>query len=290
MTDPTRLTVEPLQRQDERVLQQKGRKAIERNFNTLQSLSIEYINPESLFPNAYNPNRQSEEEFELLLASMSEDGFTQPVLVQRTTREIIDGEHRWRAAVRLGLKEIPVVFTDMTEAQQRIATLRHNRARGSEDIELTIQLLKDLQSIGAIEHAIDSLGIDDKELNLLLGDLPAPDANASENFRQAWVPAPPNIQSVRKLEENVFEVASPTLEAAKARLEIKLNNLPNDAEEERQVLLKTETTWHSIPVTFDANTAPLILEVLGQDAPAKSLLQLCRYHLKVSGVPVEDWK
>src|SRR5690606_944115 len=95
----------------------KGRKAIEKKARKLETLSIEYVDVDSVSPNTYNPNRQSEHDFELLVKAMTEDGITQPIIVQRSTRQIVDGEHRWRAAKHLGYTQIPVVFVDMTEEQ-----------------------------------------------------------------------------------------------------------------------------------------------------------------------------
>ncbi|MHB8736497.1 MAG: ParB/RepB/Spo0J family partition protein, partial [Terriglobales bacterium] len=120
--------------------------------------------------------------------SMREDGFTQPVVCQRATREIVDGEHRWRAAQVLNLPQIPVVFVDMTAEQMRIATLRHNRARGSEDIGLSAQVLRDLRDLGALAWAQDSLELDDTEVNRLLEDIAPADALAGDEFKPAWVP------------------------------------------------------------------------------------------------------
>src|SRR3954464_7927057 len=75
----------------------KGRAKLEKKNNVLTRLQIEYVPYDSIHPNTYNPNRQSDHDFELLLASITEDGFDQPILVHRESREIIDGEHRWRA-------------------------------------------------------------------------------------------------------------------------------------------------------------------------------------------------
>ena len=43
--------------------------------------------------------------------------------------------------------EVPVVFVDMTREQMRVSTLRHNRARGSEDIDKSADVLKDLRPV-----------------------------------------------------------------------------------------------------------------------------------------------
>ena len=134
----------------------KGKAEVEKKNKVLEALNVQYVTHDQIVPNTYNPNRQSEDEFELLKRSMSEDGFTQPIVcVKHEDQEgmfrIVDGEHRWRCSKELGYDEIPVVVTPMTYEQARIATLRHNRARGSEDIELTSEVLRDLEKLGALD-------------------------------------------------------------------------------------------------------------------------------------------
>ena len=131
-------------------IRDRGRREVAKKANALETLKVEYLPVGVLCPNSYNPNRQSEADFELLLRSIREDGFTQPIVALREGNVIVDGEHRWRAARKLGMAEVPVVLVDMTLEQMRIATLRHNRARGSEDIELSTELLRDLRGLGIV--------------------------------------------------------------------------------------------------------------------------------------------
>lgn len=283
MTENTRSTVEPLKRQEVRTLQEKGRSIVEKKISTLKVLTVEYVKPDSLAPNNYNPNVQTERDFELLLSSMSEDGFTQPILVHRKTRTIIDGEHRWRAAHRLGLTELPVVFTDMTPEQMRISTLRHNRARGSEDIELTIEVLKDLRELGALEHAVDSLGMSDKEINALLDDLPAPEKQAAGEHSSAWV------VDVKDNSEHKLDRANKTVSYSTAAHTVtddvreQLDGISD--EEERQVIMKAvQSRIVRVEFKLDTTFLPLVERVLGMKHQAQRLLQLCAYHnMKVNG-------
>lgn len=101
-----------------------------------QEIRVDYVPIDSLKPNDYNPNRQTEEEFELLVRSIIDDGCTVPIVVNRGTNVIVDGEHRWRACAVLGYLNVPVVYVDFTESQRRNATLRYNRARGTEDMRV----------------------------------------------------------------------------------------------------------------------------------------------------------
>lgn len=149
---------------------------IDKNFNTLEKLEVTYININLIRVNSYNPNQQTEHEFNLLLTSITEDGFTTPIIVQQDYT-IVDGEHRWKACKQLGYTEIACVIVNMTPEQMRIATLRHNRARGSEDIDKTVAVLREIEKLGALEHAKDSLFIDTYTLDQLFLTIPDPNAN-----------------------------------------------------------------------------------------------------------------
>ena len=71
------------------------------------------------------PNRQQprkafdEEKLEELSASIKTYGLLSPILVQKRDGyyEIIAGERRWRAALKAGLKEIPVIIRDYSEKE-----------------------------------------------------------------------------------------------------------------------------------------------------------------------------
>lgn len=262
--------VEPI----ERPVKRKGGKNIniDKKYNTLSTLKITYVPIDTLYPNDYNPNRQSEREFELLLKSMEEDGFTTPIVAQSDTKMIVDGEHRWRAAKRLGYTHIPVVLVDMTAPQMKIATLRHNRARGSEDIELTIKVLQDLRTLGALDHAVDSLNMTEVELNTLIDDLPGPELMAGEEFNQAWLPSDAQqtetavykktgeIHVAAKTQKLREEVAG-QLEGAQSLMEI------GDRSKKRGVDFLTVT------VIVSGDKAAFVRQVLGE-TPAETLLKI----------------
>ncbi len=143
------------------------RALVDRNNKRLEKLEVEYVPIKSISVNPYNPNRQSPHDFEMLCRSIATDGFTQPIIVNRSLMQIVDGEHRWRALQELGFDECPVVMTDMTAEQMRISTLRHNRARGKENTDLIIELFKELDAMGATGLAVEELMLDPAELEKL---------------------------------------------------------------------------------------------------------------------------
>lgn len=252
------------------------KKAIEKANQKLDVLEIEYVALTAITPNEYNPNRQSDHDYELLQRSIREDGFTQPVIAHRETKQIVDGEHRWRAAHSLGMDTIPVVYVDMTAEQMRISTLRHNRARGSEDVDMSAAVLRDLRELGALDWAQDSLMLDDSEMNRLLDDIPAPEALEGEEFSEAWEPvaARTSVADVAAGSATNYDVTM-TPEAAAAQREMRKQIEKAETEAQRQQIRK-EADLYRITVVFQGEQAALVRTVLGEDEPAVKLLELCR--------------
>lgn len=253
----------------------KGRRAVEKGTaHRLEALKVEYMSIDSVKPNGYNPNRQSDRDFDLLLRSMREDGFTQPIIAQRATRMIVDGEHRWRAARELGLPEIPVVLVDMTDEQMRVATLRHNRARGSEDVELGADVLRDLRELGALDWAQDSLAIDDAELDRLLVDADAATQLASADFGEAWSPTRVGMAGSEASFMAGRASYSDAADAKNTRDRATLEAAPDDAARiPIEHLIRTGN--FRVVLTFEKEDAALVRSVL-EPKPAQRLLEMCR--------------
>jgi len=249
---------------------QKGQAAVEKQNTALDQLTIEYRPVDQIKPNDYNPNRQNTHEFTLLCRSIEEDGFTQPVIVG-ADGVIVDGEHRWRAAQHLGMEQIPIVVVPMEGAQARIATLRHNRARGSEDLELSVSVLRDLEKLGALDWAADSLDLADAELDRLLSDIPAPEALAAEEFSEAWVPD--GSKGARTADSATAQYdATPAALSSARENEARLRDAKS--EEERQAI-KRDNDVYRIALSFSGDEAITVKAILG-DTPAATLLDLCR--------------
>src|SRR5438045_6741 len=68
---------------------------------------------DAIEPNPWNPNAMDKAMFEKELASIRKYGFVDPLTVREVDfighrhYEIIDGEHRWKAAKQLGYAELP---------------------------------------------------------------------------------------------------------------------------------------------------------------------------------------
>jgi len=89
----------------------------------------------SIVPNPYQPRREfSEEELADLTASLRENGLLQPIVVRPASGapgrwELVAGERRWRAGMRLGWKEIPAVVRDVDDRTLLVLALVENLQR-----------------------------------------------------------------------------------------------------------------------------------------------------------------
>lgn len=109
----------------------------------LNQLKIEWVEREAVRPNAYNPNKMHPQTRRLLLQSLLEDGWTQPI-VTLPDHTIVDGEQRWTVA---GMKVEPSDIQDIIEKME---------TRREEGIEVSQSILDRLYtSRDRLADAID---------------------------------------------------------------------------------------------------------------------------------------
>ena len=241
----------------------------------LGTLKVEYFPVDAIKPNDYNPNRQSTHDFEMLCKSIAADGFTQPIVVLRETMQIVDGEHRWRACKALGHKEVPAVLTDMTPEQARIATLRHNRARGTEDAALAADVLKDLAALGAADFAQEELALDDAEMQRLLGDMPEDELKGLEIPDVGEDQLGPTGAGLTDTDREHHTDTTADQRRAKEKI------LAGAKKQEESDMKQADRVYKLVTVYTDKE-AELVKRVLGADAgnyPA-AILELCRQEQK----------
>lgn len=130
---------------------------------------IEHWSVDELVPYDRNPRTHSEAQIAKLAASIAEFGFTNPVLVDRGSREIIAGHGRLAAARWLGLDVVPVIpFEHLTEAQRRAYVIADNRLAldAGWDDEL---LAAELEALGEEGFDLSLTGFSAEELADLMG-------------------------------------------------------------------------------------------------------------------------
>jgi len=136
---------------------------------------IRQVPLEKIQANAYNPNSVAPPEMKLLYLSIKEDGYTMPIvcyyLPDKDKYEIVDGYHRY--TVMKEHKDIyerengclPVSVIDKDVSNRMASTIRHNRARGSHNIELMSNIVSELVAAGMSDAWIlRNIGMDADEL------------------------------------------------------------------------------------------------------------------------------
>src|SRR4051794_13573109 len=129
-------------------------------------MRIESVNPETLTPYARNP-RRNDDAVNQMIASIRQFGFKIPILA-RSDGEVVDGHLRLKAALALGLDEVPVIWCDeWTPAQVKAFRLLVNRSANWADWDdelLTLELL----DLKAADIDLAMTGFDAAELDDLL--------------------------------------------------------------------------------------------------------------------------
>jgi ParB/RepB/Spo0J family partition protein len=108
-------------------------------------MKIELIDPETLKSAAYNPRQISRDELNKLIKSIKQFGFVDPALVRKQDNMIVGGHQRVKAAIEMGLKEIPVVFLDITENDAKLLNVALNKISGDWDEDKLTELLSELK-------------------------------------------------------------------------------------------------------------------------------------------------
>ncbi len=112
---------------------------------------------DSVKKNEYNPNSVAPTELKLLETSISEDGYTQPIVtwIAEAGREIIDGFHRSKIARESekvakaihGYVPVTTVRDRQVNKSNRMAsTIRHNRARGTHSVDAMSEIVLELKA------------------------------------------------------------------------------------------------------------------------------------------------
>jgi ParB-like chromosome segregation protein Spo0J len=148
--------------------------------------------------NDYNPNSVAPPEMALLITSIEEDGYTMPIVgnPEEDTIRIVDGFHRRQSERKsrkvhestLGRLPLSFIREDNRELDNRMAsTIRHNRARGSHDIDLMSNIVKELILLGRKETWIKKhIGMDMDEILRLKQLTGIASLFANNEFSKAW--------------------------------------------------------------------------------------------------------
>lgn len=132
-------------------------------------LTIEYIETSELIAYEKNARIHSEEQVDQVAASITEFGFTNPVLVN-DDNVLIAGHGRLAAAESIGMDQVPAIrLKGLTDRQQKALRIADNQLglNATWDLDLLAAELSDLENA---DFDIDLIGFDDKFVSSLLDD------------------------------------------------------------------------------------------------------------------------
>lgn len=168
-------------------------------FNTEPVDCVLWVKNNTVIANDYNPNSVAPPEMELLRLSISNDGYTQPIVSMDNndgTREVIDGFHRNRVGKECadiqsrvhGYLPVVTIRESQSGINDRVAsTIRHNRARGKHKIDAMSDIVIDLKKRNWSDAKIaKNLGMDADEVLRLCQIGGLAELFSDKEFSQAW--------------------------------------------------------------------------------------------------------
>lgn len=155
-------------------------------------MNVQLVPTNKVVGNVYNPNFVAKPEMDLLRLSIEEDGLTQALVVfydkEKDIYIVVDGFHRY-LVLRDHFKSdvIPVVIIEKNISQRMASTLRHNRARGKHQVDLTAELIKSLLRLGKKDDEIaHALGMSAEEVLRMKQQVKVAELMANAHYTQSW--------------------------------------------------------------------------------------------------------
>lgn len=224
-----------------------------------EKLDTEWVRREDLTPNDWNPNFMPDHRQDLLVLSILDNGWTQPIVAREGDNTIIDGEHRWRLAGDDRIADydpltpddvpagyVPVHFIEASREHSMIATYQQNYVTGEDDADKLGELIEGMDD-EAQSRTATRMGVTEKELDLLL-----PDQDLVDDTTELWdVPWDDDMDEGNYTDRMALD------------------------------MLESE--------------AQLVRHLFGQEGPARPIVKLCRFivesdlYEKVDDTPEPDW-
>lgn len=176
-------------------------------------MNIITVESNSIKPAPWRVNYVLKPDMQLLKMSMVEYGWLQPLVVQESTGEIIDGFHRWVTAQDKDFwkkygTDIPVIYKDVDKIDAMIMHVRLNRARGDIFAKPFSKLIKTIvvSDKYSLDEVADNLNMSADEFDLMLtGSLLKLRKIPQYQYSKAWVP----IEAPSKTELDAHNIERP---------------------------------------------------------------------------------
>jgi len=131
----------------------------------LHSGEIKIVSVKSLNTRPGNRNHHPQDQLNRLAEIYKYQGFRNPIIISNQSGQIVCGNGRLLAAIRAGLKEVPVIYQDYDSSEQEYAHhVADNAVALWADLDLSA-INSDLPQLGP-DFDIDALGIKDFTLDM----------------------------------------------------------------------------------------------------------------------------
>jgi ParB-like chromosome segregation protein Spo0J len=148
----------------------------------MHQIEIKYKPLSALRERKGNPRTHTDEQVEEIARSITEFGFTNPLLIDEGD-EIIAGHGRKRAAKKLGLSEVPTIeLRGLSEDQRRAYVIADNKLALNAGWDSRL-LAMDINLLAEANYDLTLTGFDESELLPLTGDVQEsefPDLSSSD--------------------------------------------------------------------------------------------------------------
>lgn len=164
------------------------------------TLNVQLVPANKVVGNDYNPNKVAPPEMKLLKLSIRKDGLTMPVVVADAPNDkkhpfvVVDGFHRTTVVQREKdvndslCGYVPVSRLNKSIEDRITATVRHNMARGTHQVELSAKLVTMLKKHNWTNARIGiELGMDADEVLRLKQITGLAEAFKDEEFSKSWI-------------------------------------------------------------------------------------------------------
>jgi hypothetical protein len=158
---------------------------------------MEWVESDTLSLGPWRSSYLLRPDLEVLARSMADYGWLQPIVVQKSTGRIIDGNIRWEVSrsskpvIKKCNNYVPIVEIDCSDLEAAFMHIRMNRAKGVPAVKHVARSMRDLVMSGKVtqDELKKKMAMTVDEIDVMLdGTLIKHRRIDNHKYSQAWVP------------------------------------------------------------------------------------------------------
>lgn len=141
----------------------------------------ELVDIVKVVPNPKNPNKHSDKQIDLLQRLIKHQGWRHPIIVSNRSGFVCAGHGRLQAAIKMGLKQVPVDYQDFdSEAQEYQFMVSDNTIQELAELDLAM-VSQDVLDFGPY-FDLEMLALPDFKIDLNEKDIEIKEKELDENI------------------------------------------------------------------------------------------------------------